>query len=490
MQTLFNFVKSSFIKRSLRQQQKFALTDLTQWGLSINPQGHISVNNTDVTDLISHHGSPLLVVNRNQLIKDANSIHNATKQTGADAKVVYSYKTNCIPGILNEIHGTGIGAEVISPYELWLAEQLNVPGEKIVFNGVNKTDESITRAIERDILAINIDSLSEIDRIVSAARRLNRKARVGVRLGFIPKAQFGLEIESGEAMEACRRIKQHSKWLELNMIHFCAVSNAKNASAHCRFAEKSLKFIHALKAHTGMTIRYLDIGGGIGVPTSHSMTNLEYGLYRLFGSLPKPPDPNAFEDIYTFTGRIGKTVHDTSARLGIETPSLIVEPGRFVTSRCEFLLSTVLSIKEKTNGTKFAITDAGRHSLTFPCEFEHHTIFTADQGRQRKKEPYNLMGRICTAGDFVMKNVLLPHLHEGDVLVTMDAGAYFSSFSTNFAFPRPAIIMVSNDGTIQRLRHAETFQHLTAMDTTLHEQHPPLQAQLFQTALSSSSPSS
>ena len=464
MQSVFNFAKSCFLKRSLRQQQIFAINDLGQWSLSTNAKGNISVNGADATDLVAMYGSPLLVVNRGRLIKDAQSIQDAVSQAGGDPRVVYSYKTNCIPGILRDIHGVGIGAEVVSPYELWLAERLGVPGEKIVYNGVDKTGESLERAVSLDILSINIDSLPEIDRVVSAAKRLNKKARVGVRLGFIPTAQFGLEVESGEAMAACRMIDRHSEWLELNMVHFCVATNVRDSATHRGFTGKALDFVKEIKLQTGRVIRYLNIGGGMGVPTSLSMSNAEYGLYRLFGCLPKPPDPGDFEDIDTFVGGIESLVRETSAGLNIQKPSIVVEPGRFVTSRSEFLLSTVLSIKEKRNGTKFAITDAGRLSLTFPCDFEYHSVFTVDQGRKREKALYTVMGRSCTSGDFMMKNLLLPRLREGDVLATMDAGAYFSSFSTNFAFPRPAIVMVCEESGVRVIHHAESFEHLIAMD--------------------------
>ena len=356
---------------------------------------------------------------------------------------------------------------MISPYELWLAEQLNVPGEEIVYNGVNKTEESLARAIELNILAINIDSLSEIDRIVNIAKRLGKKARVGIRLGFVPTAQFGLDVESGEAMEACRRIVHFKDWLDLHMVHFCVTSNARDSGTHRHHAKKALEFIKDLKQQHAKVIRYLDIGGGIGVPTSKNMSGAEYGLYRLFGALPRPPDPDDFEDIGMFMKRLSDTVREECSRLNIEVPDIIAEPGRFVTSRGEFLLSTVLAVKEKKNGTKFAITDAGRLSLTLPLDFECHAIFVADQGLQREKEPYHVMGRICTSADWMAKNVLLPRLKEGDVLATMDAGAYFSSYSTNFAFPRPAIVMVDEDGGVQVIRHAESYEHLVAMDTVL-----------------------
>jgi len=465
-QILFNAVREYFFRRSLRFQQRAGLPDVGAWGLSINEKGHLAVGGVDTLDLLPAYGSPLLVVNRRKLLEDATAIQQAVKRCGQGSRVVYSYKTNCIPGILKEIHGVGIGAEVISPYELWLAEQLKVPGEEIVYNGVNKTEESLVRAIELDALAINIDNLPEIERISAVAKRLKKRARVGIRLGFQAKSQFGLDVDSGEALEACHRIRRHSDWLDLNLVHFCVASNVKESGTHRHFAQKSLEFMHAIKAQLGAAIRYLDVGGGVGVPTSKNMSGIEYGLYRLFGCLPKPPDLEAFEDINTYANSVNETLEESCARLNLEKPALIMEPGRFVTSRCEFLLSTVLAVKAKHRGTKYAITDAGRLSLTFPCDFEYHTIFPADQQVSlQDREIYQVMGRICTSADWMAKNLSLPPLREGDVLATMDAGAYFSSYSSNFAFPRPAIVMVEENGEVEVLRKAESFEHLVSLDT-------------------------
>ncbi len=185
----------------------------------------------------------------------------------------------------------------------------------------------------------------------------------------------------------------------------------------------------------------------------------------MFGCLPKPSNPNDFEDIDIFIGKIQQTIEETSRKLNLPIPGLIIEPGRFVTSRGEFLLSTVQTVKKKTDGTRFVITDAGRLSMTYPLDFEHHAIFTAQQKLDKQKVPQNIMGRICTSADWMAKNVLLPELEDGDVLATMDAGAYFSSYSSNFAFQRPAIVMVNEDGSVEVLRKAESFEHLVAMDT-------------------------
>ena len=144
-------------------------------------------------------------------------------------------------------------------------------------------------------------------------------------------------------------------------------------------------------------------------------------------------------------------------------PKILIEPGRFVSSRSEFLLAEVQTIKKKVVGTQFAVTDAGRLSIAFPCEFEYHEVFIANRPKAQMDTLYHVMGRICTSADWMFKNRYLPELRPGDILAIMDAGAYFSSYSSNFAFPRPGIVMVS-DGQSKILRRHESFDHLIAMD--------------------------
>ncbi len=445
-------------------QRKSGVRDLGLWDLELNSRGHLSVQGIDTLDLVSQFGSPLLVVNKRRLMSDVDALKKAFKRAPEGSKILYSYKTNCIPGILRSMHEAGIGAEVISPYELWLAEQLGVPGNMILYNGVDKSDSSLESAIRMGIMSINIDQVEEIDRICSAASRLNTKANVGIRLALSSRSQFGLDIESGEALDACRTIKALSQHLNFQCIHVHLTSNAKNASAHRAFATRALEFLRELKDTTGLSIPYLDIGGGFGVPTTKNMNGIEYGVYRVFGVLPKPPRLEDWQPVSEFMHELVSAIEETCARLHLEVPRLIVEPGRLITSRAEFLLASVRTTKRRTSGPLFAITDAGRLSLTFPCDFEYHEVFVAGRPNTSMDTLYDVMGRVCTSSDWMFKNRLLPKLQTGDVLAVMDAGAYFSSYSSNFAFPRPAIAMI-DDGKVTVIRDAETFGHLTALDT-------------------------
>jgi diaminopimelate decarboxylase len=434
------------------------------WDLETNVQGHLAVQGLDTLELIDQYGSPLLVVNKQRLVRDAEDLKQAFQYAPVGSKILYSYKTNCIPGILRPLHEVGIGAEVISPYELWLAEQLGVPDNMILYNGVDKSDESLERAIRLGILSINIDQFEEIDRTYAVATRLNQSVNVGVRLALSSGSQFGLDLQSGEALAACEAIKARSDRLKFHCIHVHVTSNAKTADTHKACAVKALEFARTVRDKTGLVTGYLDIGGGFGVPTTKNMNGIEYGIYRVFGVLPRAPRLAESQPIVEFIREVVDAIEKTCNTLHLEVPRLLIEPGRLVTSRAEFLLASVRAIKRRANGPTFAITDAGRLSVTFPCDFEYHEVFVADRPKAPLDACYEVKGRICTSADWMFKNRYLPELRAGDVLAVMDAGAYFSSYSSNFAFPRPAIIMVDG-GTARVIRQEETFEHLTAMDS-------------------------
>jgi diaminopimelate decarboxylase len=127
------------------------------------------------------------------------------------------------------------------------------------------------------------------------------------------------------------------------------------------------------------------------------------------------------------------------------------------------MLTLVHAIKANTAGPDFVMTDAGKILTSYPCDYEYHQMFAANRMREANVASYHLMGRLCTSADWLAKFRCLPKLASGDVLAIMDAGAYFTSYASNFAFPRPEVVML-DEGKAYTLRRRETYEHLTAMD--------------------------
>lgn len=451
------------VSYSAKKQAVHFLPDFNAWGLDRNGD-QLVISGISALELIKQYGSPLLVLNELRLDYDIRNLQKAFSCAPRGSMILYSYKTNCIPGILQYIHSRGLGAEVISPYELRLAERLCVPGNNIIFNGVSKSKESLEQAIKKGVFSINADTIDELETLKDLSAELKTQVRIGLRLGLAGDSQFGLDFDSGEAAAACGLVMNNMKAFNLVVIHLHTVANARNAKKHLAYIKKALKFLLQIKNCYGVDVPYLDIGGGYGVPTSQVMSKPAYAIYRLLGILPSRPNWNEYQPMADYFKEVVKFISDFCNTNRLPMPKLIIEPGRVVTSRAELLLSSVNATKKKNSGLQFAMTDVGKHSIAYPCDYEYHDIFVANKLTRLPFQRYNIVGRICMSSDFIVKNKLLPQLEPSDVIAVMDAGAYFSSYSSNFGFPRPAIIKVC-EGKTDILRHEETLEHTIYMDT-------------------------
>jgi diaminopimelate decarboxylase len=456
---------------SARRQKASRLWDPLHWDAGIDAAGRLVFDGVVVAQLAQASEHPLLAVSRRKLLADARRFMAAVKCSFPGGLAAFSYKTNCVPGVLRELHGAGLGAEVISPYELWLAEKLGVAADRIVVNGVNKNRSFLEHAVRLGVASINVDHGSELDLLEVIARGLRRKPRVALRLKVDRHSHFGLGLETGEAYAAARRIAAHPDLFEFAGLHFHALADSDDPAPHAAYIQRALAFASDLKQTLGLPVRTLNIGGGYTVPTMKVLSRFEYARQRLLDVPAHPPDPGAGTDIETYFAELAEAFRAACRANGLEQPRLLVEPGRIVTSQSHMLLTRVHAIKASATGPEVAMTDAGKILAARPCDYEYHQIFVANRMLEPCDRSYHLMGRLCTAADWLAKNRCLPKLGSGDVLAVMDAGAYFTSYASNFAFPRPEIVML-DDGRSRTLRHGESFEHLTAMDTAAELRRP------------------
>jgi diaminopimelate decarboxylase len=462
-----NTLAKMAIKRSSIRQANQGHPDLSAWGLT-QKEGELIISGIPASELINRYGSPLLILNEPRLFDDIRSLQKAFSCAPLGSRIHYSYKTNCIPGIIQCIHSHGLGAEVISHYELQIAERLSVPGKNIIFNGVSKSRKGLERAIKLNVFSINADSLEELEILKAIAKERKVKVRVGLRLGLVNNSQFGLDYHGGEASAACKYIFDNLAYFNLSVIHLHTIANVRNPKDHLSFIKNALDFLLHIKRRYGVDVPYLDIGGGYGVPTSQLLSRTAYATYRLLGVLPPRPNWNDYQSMSSYFKEVVQFVSGFCMANRLSMPKLIIEPGRVVVSRAELLLSRVNSIKRKNTGLHYAMTDVGKHSIAYPCDYEYHDILVANKLSSPPLQNYHVVGRICMSADFMVKNKRLPKLEPNDIIAVMDAGAYFSSYSTNFGFPRPAIIKVCN-GKSKILRHKETLDHLTSIDTVFEK---------------------
>jgi diaminopimelate decarboxylase len=440
-------------------------TDLAlgTWGLEVAADGTLARNGVRLGELTDRFGSPLQVVSADALRARAHEAL-APHRNGDGADVYYSYKTNPIPGVLSVLHHEGIGAEVISAFELWLAMRLGVPAERIIYNGPAKSTESLQLAVERGIKVVNVNSSGEMWRIASIADERNVRARVGIRISmpYMWGGQFGLAAASPQVDETVRMALATAS-LDLVGLHFHCGFPLRTADDMAMHVNHVLDYCWALRDRTGWFPALIDLGGSLTTATVCGLSRRQYRLNRALATDLLPPDPSACLSVGEAARLAAELVRRQCAERGVEPPELVLEPGRGLTGDTQLLLTTVLDVKDDRD-VVHAVIDAGMN-IAEPTKDEYHQLFSVSAPTHSATQSYRLVGPICTPADVLYTNWRLPELQPGHVLAIMDTGAYYVPFSTSFSFPRPAIVMQDGDA-VHVLRAAERFEDIVGLDST------------------------
>jgi diaminopimelate decarboxylase len=380
--------------------------------------------------------------------------------TGAD--IYFSYKTNPVPAVLRRLHEHGIGAEVISEYELWLALRLGVAPERIIYNGPSKSDASLRLAVQRRVRLVNANSAAEVVRIARIAAEEGIEANVGLRVALAStwSGQFGITAGSRQLHDAVRAALD-APLVRLVGFHAHRGGTIRAESEWGDHVTSVLDAARALHAATGWWPEVVDVGGSLACATTAAVPERQFRLNRALGTDLLPPDPVDAVSIAR-AGQVAVTIVQVAASAaGLPVPELVLEPGRALTADAQFLLTSVVDVKDDVV-PYHAIVDAGSN-LADPLPDDYHQLFSVSQPDRPAGRSYRLAGPICTPADVIYNNWRLPELEPGQVLAIMDAGAYFVPFSRSFSFPQPGIVGIDN-GAVVPLRRPETAEDLVARD--------------------------
>ena len=433
------------------------------FGLAVGATGHLQLGAHALVDLVREFGSPLHVVHGARLdAATAAAMAPRTDRGRPGCDVFYSYKTNPVPQILARIHRAGVGAEVISAYELWLALHLGVPPARIIYNGPAKSVNSLRCAITHGVHLINANSASEVDTILDVAGDIGRPARLGLRVALpgMWGGQFGIPSTSPLVDEVVRRALNDAR-AELLAIHVHRGTTIRSRGDLAGHVGQIMEFLDGLRDRTGWFPRIVDVGGSLACATVGEFAAREYRLNRLLGTDVLPPDPSVTVGIAEASELAATQVAEFADSVGEPTPEVILEPGRALTGNAQLLLTSVMDVKHDGD-PPHAVLDAGIN-IADAAANEYHQLFSAANPLGAAETSYRLAGPICTPADVLYYNWRLPELRPGHVLAIMDAGAYFVPFSTAFSFPRPAIVMVDDNGA-RLIRRREHFEDLIGLD--------------------------
>jgi len=440
---------------------------LSLWRLERDAAGGLRLDGVELASLLDRFGSPLHLVDAARLAGNAERFTARPPGASRACEVYSSYKTNPVPGVLRELHARGIGAEVVSPYELWLALRLGVDPAAIVYNGPAKSEASLAEAVGRGIGLVNVNARTEIAPLAALARRLGRRVRTGVRV-VIPGGwggQFGERIDTGAALRAYEEARACPE-LEVVAVHAHSGSEIATRAGLDGFLDGVLAFADSLRQRLRLEVQILDLGGSLACPTVSRIPERAQQMAVTFGCEPVPRPPEAVLSIDAYVARVAERIEGHCAARGIPPPRVFLEPGRALTGNAQMLLSRVVQVRDPDDaGMTWAVLDAGIN-VAETVRGTFHQLFPVVEPPGAPRRLHRLTGPSCMQGDLLYPAWELPALSVGDAVAIMDAGAYFVPFSTDFSFPRPPVVMLAG-GIVRPLRHGEAFEDLVALDEGL-----------------------
>jgi diaminopimelate decarboxylase len=456
-----------------RQWQKPTITPhrmgvVNKFGDSRHRSFQSDVDGVDLTGLLREYGSPLFVVSERTLRENVRRLMRAFATRYPKVRYAWSYKTNYLNAVCAALHQEGAWAEVVSDFEYQKARALGVPGSHILFNGPHKPRAILEQAV-REGASIHIDHMDELYLLEDVAHKAGVQLSVTLRLNFDtgytePWSRFGFNIESGEAMDAARRISV-SGALKLTGLHSHIGTFILDVRAYAAQIRIMAGFMDEVERETGCQIESLDIGGGF------ASRNSLHGTYL-------PPEqvvPTIEQYADAITSALLQATRARAA-LGKALPTLILESGRSVVDDAEVLLTSVVGTKRLADGRRAVVLDAGVNLLFTGFWYNHD--FRPTRSLHGVAEETVLYGPLCMNIDCVRHTIMLPPLNPGDSLVVGPVGAYNNTQWLQFIQYRPNVVMVHEDGMVSVIREAEDLDVVTAQERLPEHLREPFPAGL------------
>jgi len=398
--------------------------------------GQLCAEGVSLTEIAAQHGTPCYVYSRATIERHWHAFDAALADV--DHLVCYAVKANSNLGVLNVMAQLGSGFDIVSVGELERVLRAGGDPNKIVFSGVGKRADELRRALEVGIHCFNVESAAELERLNEVAAAMGKRAPVSLRVNpdvdakthpyistGLKENKFGIDITEAPALYARAARMAH---IEIIGIDCHIGSQLTQVRPFVDALQRVLALVDQL-AEQGITLKHLDIGGGLGITYREEM----------------PPSPVDYA---------GALLPQLRAR-GMK---VLIEPGRAIVGNAGVLLTRVEYLK-KTEHKNFAIVDAAMNDLLRPALYGAWQEIVPVSPRGGELQPYDVVGPVCETGDFLGKDRALC-IAPGDLLAIRSAGAYGFSMSSQYnSRPRAAEVMVDGD-KVHVVRARETLEDL------------------------------
>ena len=401
------------------------------------------VEDLPVKQLAEEFGTPLYIYSRATLERHWHAFDSALGKH--PHLICYAVKANSNIGILNVMAKLGSGFDIVSQGELERVLAADGEASKVVFSGVAKSRAEIMRALEVGIRCFNVESIAELHHINQIAGEMGKVAPISLRVNpdvdahthpyittGLKENKFGVSVDEAREVYKLAATLPHVKITGMD----CHIgSQLTELQPFLDATDRLIRLMEQLK-EDGITLKHLDLGGGLGVTYTNET----------------PPHPSDYA-----TALLNKLKN-------YEDLEIILEPGRAIAANAGILVAKVQYLKSNES-RNFAITDTGMNDMIRPALYEAYmNIIEIDRTLGREKAIYDVVGPVCETSDFLGKQRELA-IAEGDYIAQRSAGAYGASMSSNYnSRPRTAEVLV--DGNKAHLiRRRENLSELWALES-------------------------
>lgn len=418
--------------------------------------GHLRFAGRDTVELAERYGTPLYLMDEGRIRHNCRVYRENMDRLFPAALPLYASKALSCKRLYEIVAEEGLGADVVSPGELYLARSAGFPMEKVFFHGNAKTDADIAFAIDCGVgyfIIDNPDELQAVERL-AGERGIRQKALLRLTPGIDPHtfeavstgqvdSKFGIPIETGQALSFVARALELPH-VDVRGLHAHVGSQVFDSQVFDDTADIMLRFLGELREKLGYTAAVLNLGGGYGVRYTER-------------------DPVV--DIAGELAHVADHIRRRCEELDLPMPAILMEPGRSIVADAGMTLYTVQSTKVIPGYRSYVSVDGGMtDNPRYALYRSAYTVYLANRMDEERDFVCTVGGRCCESGDVIQEDVALPAPRRGDVLAVCTTGAYNYSMASNYnSVPRPPIVMLDGERDYVAVRR-ETFRDLAARE--------------------------
>jgi len=420
----------------------------------VNKAGHLVIGGCDTLELAAKYGTPLYIFDELTLRQRCREFKHEFGKRYSDTTVLYASKAFLNSAMAGLIKEEGLGIDVVSGGEFFIADSVGFPMDMVYFHGNNKSVAELKGALKNHIGRIVVDGLDELVTLTALAEESGHIPDILLRITPGIEAHTHSHIATGGAgskfgfpmymAEEGVSLAIAAPSVNLVGLHFHIGSLITEIHPYLESIDLMLEFAADMQAKYGFELEELNIGGGFAV------------AYTLEDHVP---------EIAYYAENITSRIVSRCKELKLGLPGLVIEPGRAIIAQAGVALYRAGNIKEVAGPLRYAAVDGGMADNIRPALYgSRYEAVLAGRMNETDNDEVTIAGRFCESGDILVRGVRLPPVASGDIIAIPACGAYCIPMANNYNASLKAPIVMLAGGHDHLIRRRETYEDITRCD--------------------------